>query len=71
MRPEVAAGDSNYTWYANANKDSVSMVDEAVRSSPAAYPTEESVQDMYTLKPLPQKLERTRTRTWTAVKSGQ
>lgn len=71
MRPEVAAADTNFTWYANANKDATSMVDEAVTSSPAAYPAEESVAKMYTLKALPPKAERVRTRTWTAFKAGK
>jgi putrescine transport system substrate-binding protein len=71
MRPDVAAGDSNYTWYANANKDSFDMVDEAVTSSPAAYPPKEAVEQMYTLAVVPLKTERVRTRTWTRFKSGQ
>lgn len=70
MRPEVAAGDSNDTWYANANKDSFSLVDEVVTGSPASYPTEDQVKVMYTLAPLKPKVERVRTREWTAFKSG-
>jgi putrescine transport system substrate-binding protein len=70
MRPEVAANDSNYTWYATANKDAVSLVDPAVTSNAAAYPTEEQVTLMYTSIPLPPKIERIRTRTWTNFKSG-
>ncbi len=70
MRPEVAAGDSNYTWYANANKDSYDLVDPAVTSSPAAYPTADQVDNMYTLAVLPPKMQRVRTRVWTNVKAG-
>ena len=70
MRPEVAAEDSNYTWYATANKDAVSLVDPAVTGNEAAYPTEAQVELMYTLVPLPPKVERVRTRTWTNFKSG-
>jgi putrescine transport system substrate-binding protein len=69
MRPEVAANDSNYTWYATANKDAVPLVDPAVTSNAAAYPTEEQVTLMYTSTPLPPKIERIRTRTWTNFKS--
>jgi len=71
MRPEVAAEDSNYTWYANANKDAFKLVDEVVTSSEAAYPPQEAVAKMYTLKPIPPKVERARTRAWTKFKSGQ
>ena len=70
MRPEVAAADSNYSWYATANKDAIPMIDEAVTSSPAAFPTAAQIATMYTLAPLPPKMERVRTRTWTNFKAG-
>ncbi|MGK0399527.1 MAG: putrescine transport system substrate-binding protein, partial [Gammaproteobacteria bacterium] len=70
MRPEVGAADSNYLWYATANADSYDLIDEAVTSSPAAFPTDEQVSQMYTLTPLPPKIERVRTRAWTSFKSG-
>jgi len=70
MRPEVGAADSNYIWYATANADSYDLIDEAVTSSPAAFPTDEQVSQMYTLTPLPPKIERIRTRAWTSFKSG-
>jgi putrescine transport system substrate-binding protein len=70
MRPEVGAADSNYTWYATANKTAIPMIDEAVTSSPAAFPTAAQVSTMYTLNPLPPKAERVRTRTWTNFKAG-
>ena len=70
MRPEVAAGDSNYTWYATANADAMPLVDEEVTGSYAAYPPQEAVELMYSLKPVPPRVERVRTRTWTNFKSG-
>ncbi len=72
MRPEVGAADSNFTWYATANKTAVDqgMIDEAVTSSPAAFPTPAQITTMYTLSPLPPKAERVRTRTWTNFKAG-
>jgi len=70
MRPEVAAADSNYLWYATANADAVPLIDKAVTSSSAVYPSDEQVSKMYTAKPLPPKIERIRTRTWTSFKSG-
>ena len=71
MRPEVAANDSNYTWYATANKDALPMVDEEVTSSPAAYPSPEAVANMYPLSVIPPKAEKVRTRTWTNFKAGK
>jgi putrescine transport system substrate-binding protein len=70
MRPEIAANDSNYTWYATANKDAIPMIDEAVTDSPAAFPTPGQISTMYTLNPLPPRVERVRTRTWTNFKAG-
>jgi putrescine transport system substrate-binding protein len=70
MRPEVGAADSNYTWYATANLTAKAMVDEAVTSSPAAFPTSDQVARMYTPAVLPPKVERLQTRTWTDFKAG-
>lgn len=70
MRPQVAADASNFTWYATANKDAIPLIDEAVTSSNAAFPTPEQVGMMYPQMPLPKKLERIRTRTWTNFKTG-
>ena len=70
MRPEVAAADSNYTWYATANKDAITMIDEVVTSSLAVFPTSKQISTMYTLNPLPPKAERVRTRTWTNFKAS-
>ena len=70
MRPEVAAEDSNFTWYASANRDAFDMINVEVTSSPAAYPAAEDVEKMYTLGVLPPKIERLRTRTWTNFKAG-
>ena len=46
------------------------FLDEAVTSSPAAFPPPELVKDMYPLSVIPPKVERVRTRTWTNFKSG-
>ena len=70
MRPEVAAGDSNYSWYASANIDAIPLIDTEVTSNPAAYPTASQISTMYTLSPLPPKMERIRTRTWTNFKAA-
>lgn len=70
MRPEVAANDSSFTWYASANKDAFDLIDPAVTGSPAAYPKEADVANMYTLGVVPPKVERARTRVWTNFKAG-
>jgi putrescine transport system substrate-binding protein len=70
MRPQVGANDSNYTWYATTNRDSIPLIDEAVTSSPAAFPTTSQIAKMYTSKVVPPKIERVRTRTWTNFKAA-
>ncbi len=71
MRPEVAAGDSNFTWYATANADAIPLIDPAVTGNQASFPTPEQVEDMYTLSVLPPKVQRVRTRTWTSFQTGE
>lgn len=72
MRPEVAAGDSNQTWYATANRTArdQNLIDGEVTSSPAAFPPPDQVAVMYTLNPLTPRMERIRTRVWTDFKAG-
>ncbi len=70
MRPEVGANDSNFTWYATANESAIEMINEEVTSSPAAFPSAEAVEMMYTLAVVPPKIERARTRVWTNFKAG-
>ena len=71
MRPEVAANDTNFTWYATANKDALPMVDEEVKSNTAAFPTPGQVATMYTSEVLPPKIKRLQTRTFTNFKAGK
>ena len=71
MRPQVAANDSNFTWYATANQDAIPLVDEDVSGNPAAYPKPEQVQRMYTFMVRPPKVERAKNRAWTNFKSGR
>ncbi len=70
MRPEVAANDSNYTWYATGNKDALPMIDEEVTSSEASFPPPEQVAQMYTFGVVPPKIERVQTRVWTRFKAS-
>jgi putrescine transport system substrate-binding protein len=70
MRPEVGAADSNFTWYATANLTGKPLVDAEVSSSPAAFPTSEQVNQMYTVANLPPKIKRLQTRTWTNFKAA-
>ena len=71
MKPDVIAKISNFVSYASANKASLPMVDAAIRDNPNIYSTAEMKPKMFTLKVLPQKVNREVTRVWTKVKTGK
>lgn len=71
LQPEVAAKASNYVFYANGNKPSQELLDEAVLGDPAIYPDEATMAKLYTKLPYDAKTQRIITRAWTGVVSGQ
>ena len=70
LRPDVIARASNFTGYANANRDATSLVDPEITSDPAIYPDDETMLRLEAATVLPPKLERRRSRTWTKIKTG-
>jgi putrescine transport system substrate-binding protein len=70
MEPEVAAANTNYVFYANANKASQPLIDPEVIEDPAIYPPESTVQRLFTVLPYDSRTQRLITREWTRVKSG-
>lgn len=70
-RPEVIAAITDYTYYANANKDATALIDPAVAEDPAIYPTPEVMDKLFGVHPLSPAGERIRTRTWSAIKTGE
>ncbi|MDX3929607.1 MAG: polyamine ABC transporter substrate-binding protein [Shinella sp.] len=71
MRPEVIAKASNYVFYANGNKASQQFIDKEVLEDPAIYPPEDALAKLYTKLPYDPKTQRTVTRIWTRVVTGQ
>jgi putrescine transport system substrate-binding protein len=69
-RPEVAARNSNYVNYANANKDSQQFLSDEVKSDPAVYPDEATIGRLFTSTPYEPKVQRVITRLWTNLKAG-
>jgi len=70
QRPENAARNSTYISYANANKDSQAMIDQAVFKDPGVYPDEDTLKRLFVTTPYAAKLQRTITRLWSDLKSG-
>lgn len=70
MDAQNMAAASNYVYFANGNKASQEFLLEDVIGDPAIYPNEETVQNLYTAKPYPARVQRGVTRMWTKIKSG-
>jgi len=71
LRPEVAAANSNFVYYANANAAATALVEEELRNDPGIYPTP-AVKER--LQPnLAKSAEYTRllNRSWTRFTTGQ
>jgi putrescine transport system substrate-binding protein len=71
MKPEVAAKASNYIFYANGNKASQQFIDKEILDDPAIYPDEATLQKLFTVSPYDPKTQRTVTRIWTKIVTGQ
>ncbi|UUY08168.1 polyamine ABC transporter substrate-binding protein [Pseudomonas sp. J452] len=70
MRALPMAATSNHVGYPNANLDASPLVDAEIRNNPGVYPSAEVMATLFTLEPLPLKVERVRTRTWNKIKTG-
>lgn len=71
MDPEVAAANTNYVAYPNANLASRPMIDEEILNDPTIYPTDETIATSWTLRPYDSRTDRIVTRIWTRVRTGQ
>ena len=70
LKPEVIAGATNYTSYANANLASKPFVDPAILADPAVYPDAEIIKRLWAPKALSEEQDRALTRAWTTIKAG-
>jgi putrescine transport system substrate-binding protein len=70
-KPEIAARNSNYVFYANGNLASQPMLDEAVKSDTGIYPDEATFAKLFATTAGSVREQRELTRIWTEVKTGQ
>ena len=70
-KPEIAARNSNYVFYANGNLASQALLDEAVKSDPGIYPDEATFAKLFATTAGNPREQRELTRIWTEVKTGQ
>jgi putrescine transport system substrate-binding protein len=71
LRPDIAARNVNYVFYASGSKSAQEMIDEEILSDPAIYPDEATLGKLYTTTVSPPRVQREMTRVWTEVKTGQ
>lgn len=71
MDAQITADITNYVWYANGNAASMPMVDEEIKSDPGIFPTEAASAKLWSSKVYDARTDRTVTRLWTKVKTGQ
>ena len=71
MKPEVMAEISSFVQFPSGNAAATPLVDEAIRNDPGIYPDQETMEKLYAFSDLPPKVQRTMTRSWTKIKSGQ
>jgi len=71
LRPEVIAQISNKIGYPNPNKDATELVAPEIRNNPAMYIPDDARRTLFALEPLPNAIERVRTRAWTTIRTNR
>jgi putrescine transport system substrate-binding protein len=71
LRPEVMAGCTNFTYYANSNRASWEHVNPEILNDPRIFPTAETRKNLYGSNIVSDEMLRARTRLWTKIKTGQ
>ncbi len=70
MDAQNMATASNYVYYANGNLASQEFLLDDVITDSAIYPSEKTLENLYTASPYEPKTQRVVTRMWTKIKSG-
>jgi putrescine transport system substrate-binding protein len=71
MKPEVAAKATNYVFYPNGNKASQEFIDKEIIEDTSIYPDEATLANLFTVSPYAAREQRTVTRLWTKIVTGQ
>jgi len=71
LRADVAAGISNYVYYAVANTAAEPLLNEDVISNLGIYPDDATKAKLFTQKAHAAKYDRLLTRAWTGIKTGR
>ncbi|MFD3190232.1 polyamine ABC transporter substrate-binding protein [Sedimentitalea sp. HM32M-2] len=71
LQPQIAADITNYVYYANPNTAATEFVVPEVAGDPGIYPPADVAAKLFSLKPHSPRFDRSLTRAWTAIKTGQ
>lgn len=71
LKPEVAAGISNYVAYATPNTAAMPLLDPEIAGDPAIYPPAEVLATLVDPKTFTPEVTRERVRAWTTIKTGR
>ena len=70
LRPDIAAANTNYVFYASGNKAALEFIDAAVKDDPAIYPTAEVQAKLFGLKAHTPDYDELLTESWQRIKAG-
>jgi putrescine transport system substrate-binding protein len=71
LEPQVAANNSNFVSYPNANTASTALIDKEITGDPTIYPPAEVQAKLFTFAIIPPEVDRQYTRIWTQLKTGR
>ena len=71
MKPEVAAGVSNYVWYATPNAKAMPLLDPELSGDESVFPKAEVLAKLVDPASFPLDVQRERVRLWTTIKTGK
>ncbi|HED12985.1 MAG TPA: polyamine ABC transporter substrate-binding protein [Gammaproteobacteria bacterium] len=71
MDAKITAENTNFVWYANANKASMPMVEQEIKDDPGIFPTATVKARLWGAKVYTKRTDRIITRLWTKVKTGK
>lgn len=71
LRPDIAAANTNYVFYASGNKAALDLIDPEVKEDPAIYPTAEVAAKLFPLKAHSPDYDELLTEAWQRIKAGQ
>ena len=71
MKPEIAAANSDFVYYANANANATALVEEDLRNNPGVYPTPEVKARLQPNLTKSADFTRLLNRAWTRFTTGQ